>query len=242
MSPRETILCADLAEVARRAAEEWIRTCREAVARSGRFTVALSGGNTPRSLFELLAGDKFRTAIAWERIHFFWGDERAVPADHRDSNYRMAREALLAKVPARPENIHRVETERGAEKAAAEYEATLREVFALGPGAWPRFDLALLGLGDDGHTASLFPASEALKEEKRLAVATLVAKLKSERITMTLPVLNHAASVVFLISGVAKAKAVRDILRDHAPLPAAQVDPLDGTLLWLVDRAAAALL
>jgi 6-phosphogluconolactonase len=242
MSARETILCADLAEVARRAAEEWIRTCREAVARSGRFTVALSGGNTPRSLYELLAGADFRGGIPWDQIHFFWGDERAVPADHPDSNYRMAREALLAKVPAREENIHRVETERGAENAAAAYEDALREIFALPPGAWPRIDLVLLGLGDDGHTASLFPASDALKEEKRLVVANFVAKLKSNRITMTLPVLNHAANVVFLVVGAAKAKAVRDILRDHAALPAAQVDALDGRLLWIVDREAAALL
>jgi 6-phosphogluconolactonase len=242
MSARETILCADVAEVARRAAEEWIRACRDAVERSGRFTVALSGGNTPRSLYDLLAGAEFRDKIPWDRIHFFWGDERAVPADHPDSNYGMARAALLAKVPARQENIHRVETDRGAVKAAAAYEDTLREVFALGAGAWPSFDLMLLGLGDDGHTASLFPGSAALSEAKRLVVANFVEKLKSERITMTLPVLNRAATVVFLVSGAAKAKAVGDILRARAPLPAAQVDPLGGRLLWILDRDAAAFL
>jgi 6-phosphogluconolactonase len=242
MSTRETLLCADIAEVAHRAAEEWTRACRDAVARSGRFTVALSGGNTPRSLYEVLAGVDFRGKIPWDRIHFFWGDERVVPADHPDSNYHMAREALLAKVPAREANIHRVETERGAEKAAAAYEDTLREVFALEAGAQPRFDFVLLGLGDDCHTASLFPGSDALEEQKRLVVATFVAKLKSERVTMTLPVLNHAASVVFLVSGAAKANCVRDILVNHAAFPAARVDPPDGSLLWIVDHAAAALL
>lgn len=242
MSARETIVCADIAELARRAAEEWFGACRDAVERSGRFAVALSGGTTPRSLFELLAGANFRGKLPWDRIHFFWGDERAVAADHPDSNYRMAREALLARVPAREENIHRVETERGAEKAAAAYEATLRQVFALDAGACPRFDLILLGLGDDGHTASLFPGSAALSEEKRLVVANYVEKLNTERVTMTFPVLNRAANVVFLVSGAAKAKPVRDILRAGVPLPAGRVIPLDGRLLWMLDRDAAALL
>jgi 6-phosphogluconolactonase len=242
MSARQEMVCADLAELSRRAAAEWARIAGDAVARSDRFAVALSGGNTPRSLYATLARAEFRNEIPWDHIHFFWGDERAVPADHPDSNYRMAREALLAKVPVPEENIHRVETERGAEEAAAAYEATLRAVFSLAADARPRFDLILLGLGDEGHTASLFPGSAALGEQKRLVVATYVEKLKSDRITMTLPVLNHAANVYFLVSGASKAKVVKELLRSHADLPAAKVQPANGRLVWLVDREAAALL
>src|SRR5204863_8511797 len=227
---------------ARKAAEEWIRIGGEAIDRSGRFAVALSGGNTPRSLYAELAGAEFRERIFWGRVHFFWGDERAVAADHPDSNYRMAHEALLAKIPVPRENVHRIETERGPKGAAAAYEIVLRDFFALGGGSWPRFDLILLGIGDDGHTASLFPGSATLGEDKRLVSATFVEKLKSDRITLTLPVLNQAANVIVLVSGGAKAKAVREALTADSRLPAARVRPLDGTLLWILDRDAAALL
>jgi 6-phosphogluconolactonase len=239
MSQREEIVCADLEALGRRAAEEFTRIAGAATARAGRFSVALSGGNTPRALHTALADAEFRGRISWDAVHFFWGDERVVPADHPDSNYRMAYETLLSKISVPQKNIHRVETELGAEGAADAYEKTLRRFFA--GGAAPRFDLLLLGIGDDGHTASLFPGSPALHEEKRWVAATYAEKLKSERVTLTLPVLNAAANVIFLVSGEAKAKPARETRSAGSELPAAQVRPA-GRLLWILDRAAASLL
>jgi len=174
MTRREKIVCADLDDLARRAAAEWVRTADEAIARAGRFAVALSGGNTPRALYAKLAGEVLRSRIAWERWHFFWGDERSVPPDHADSNYRMAFEALLSRVPVPAANIHRIETERGPAEAAAAYETALRDFFAMPRGGFPRFDLVLLGIGEEGHTASLFPGSAAL-----LAWADTLSELKT---------------------------------------------------------------
>jgi len=242
MSAPEVLVCADIDELARKAADESVRIAGAAIAGSGRFAAALSGGNTPRSLYATLAGPGFRDCISWDGVHLFWGDERAVPADHPDSNYRSAYETLLSKVPIPERNIHRIETELGPEKAAAAYEDLLRRFFALSGGASPRFDLILLGVGEEGHTASLFPGGGALREEKRLAVAAYVDKLKSHRITLTLPVLNHAANVFFLVSGQSKAKVVKEILGSHSRLPAAEVQPANGRLLWLLDAPAAALL
>jgi 6-phosphogluconolactonase len=240
MTQYEEIVCADIADLARKAGLEWMRAADEAIARAGRFAVALSGGNTPRALYAALAADEFRSRIAWDRVHFFWGDERSVPADHSDSNYRMACEALLARVPAPQANIHRIETERGPEKAAAAYEAALGDFFASPPGTFPRFDLILLGIGEEGHTASLFPGSAALAERERLVIAAYVEKLKTYRITFTLPVLNSAAEVAFLVAGKAKAGVVKQTLRDGADLPAARVAPTNGRLSWFLDKEAAA--
>lgn len=242
MTRREEIVCADIEDLARKAAEEWVRCAAGAIERSGRFSVALSGGNTPRALYTKLAGEAFRSRIAWNRMHFFWGDERAVPADHPDSNYRMAYEALLSRVPVPAANIHRIETERGPEVAAAAYATILRDFFALPRGVFPHFDLILLGLGEEGHTASLFPGSAALDERERLVIAVYVEKLKTDRITFTPPVLNSAAEVAFLVSGKSKTEVVKQALRDGADLPAARVAPADGRLLWFLDKEAAALL
>ncbi|HEX9442727.1 MAG TPA: 6-phosphogluconolactonase [Candidatus Binatia bacterium] len=244
MSRAEKIVCRDLADLSRRAAAEFVRVTRGAAARSGRSAVALSGGSTPKALYALLAGPEFSPQIPWSEVHFFWGDERAVPPDHPDSNYRMAYETLLSKAPVPPENIHRIEAERPPEAAAAAYEQTIREFFRLAATDWPRFDLILLGLGDDGHTASLFPDNPALSEERRLAVATYVEKLGAHRITLTLPVLNHAANVFFLAAGKSKAAVLADVLRPGPGerLPAGRVDPADGRLVWFMDQAAAAFL
>lgn len=242
MTRREKIVCADLDDLARRAAAEWVRTADEAIARAGRFAVALSGGNTPRALYAKLAGEVLRSRIAWERWHFFWGDERSVPPDHADSNYRMAFEALLSRVPVPAANIHRIETERGPAEAAAAYETALRDFFAMPRGGFPRFDLVLLGIGEEGHTASLFPGSAALAERERLVVAVYVEKLKTDRITFTLPVLNSAAEVAFLVSGKSKAEVVKQTLRDGADIPAARVAPADGRVLWFLDKEAASFL
>jgi 6-phosphogluconolactonase len=190
------------------------------------------------------SGTASKTIRAWERINFFWGDERHVPPDHAESNYRMTHEALLAKAPVRAANIHRIKGEYlDPQSAAAEYEGVLRKSFGLSSTELPRFDLVLLGLGPDGHTASLFPGTAALAERERLVVANWVEKFNAFRITMTLPVLNNAASVIFLVSGEGKATVLREVLeggRDR--FPSQLIRPADGTLLWLVDAAAAALL
>jgi 6-phosphogluconolactonase len=229
-------------ELSGAAAEELIRASEDAVTQRGRFTVALSGGSTPNNLYTLLATNA-RASLPWDRMFFFWGDERHVGPQHPDSNYRMAEECLLAKVPVPAGNVFRIPAENPDAAAAAEaYEQTLRKFFALEPGAVPRFDLILLGIGPDGHTASLFPETAALNEKSRLVVANWVEKLNTSRITFTLPVLNGARIVMFLVSGTDKAPAVRAVLEGDAPgeqYPAKLVHPTDGRLLWLVDRAAA---
>ena len=211
-----------------------------AVQTNARFTVALSGGSTPKQLYSLLASGSIPN-IPWQKTFFFLGDERFVPADHPESNYRMVRETgLLAKVPE--SNVFRVRTEQAnAADAARDYEQTLRRFFGLKPGEFPRFDLILLGLGPDGHTASLFPGSAALNEKNALVAANWVEKFQSYRITFTYPVLNHAACDAFLVSGADKANIVRDVLKNYAAnLPSQKVRPRDGRLLWLLDRAAGA--
>ena len=222
------------------AAEEFVRIGRAAIAERGRFTVALSGGSTPRSLYSLLAKDYVN--FSWSQTFLFFGDERHVPPDHPDSNYGMVNEALLSKAPIPAENVYRVKAELSdASAAASEYEDQLRGFFKLGPGEFPHFDLILLGMGPDGHTASLFPDSEGLKEKSRLVIANWVEKFKTHRITFTFPVLNHATDVMFLASGPDKADMVREILEGtHTPpFPAQQIQP-QGRLLWMLDKAAAA--
>jgi 6-phosphogluconolactonase len=228
------------------AANEIVSAAGSAVADHGRFSWALSGGSTPRDLYRLLASDGYRDRMPWNAIHFFWGDERHVPPDHPDSNFRMAREAMLDAVPVPPSNIHRVPAEEtDASRAAAEYEATLRSFFGLGAGEWPRFDLILLGLGKDGHTASLFPGGDALNEREKLVVAPWVEAQKTFRVTFTPPVLNHALRAMFLAAGDDKAEALRAVLegaREPERYPAQVVEGSEGNVSWWVDRAAARLL
>jgi 6-phosphogluconolactonase len=224
------------------AAEEVVRAANQALAERGRFTLALSGGSTPQSLYTLLATNA-RSSVPWDRTFFFWSDERHVPPTDPDSNYRMAHESMLAKVPVPAGNVFRVPAEMPDAAAAAEtYEQTIRKFFALQPEQFPRFDLILLGMGPDGHTASLFPETAALPEKSRLVVANWVEKLKTSRITFTLPVLNAASSVAFLVSGTDKAPALKAVLESDAPgeqYPAKLVRPSDGKLIWFVDRGAA---
>ncbi len=230
----------DLDDLARGAAEEIAKSAEEAIAARGRFTIALSGGNTPKPAYRLLAE---KPGIDWSRVHVFWGDDRHVPPDHPDSNFGMAHDALLSKVPIPLDNIHRMRTEKpDAERAAEEYAWTLRSAFGLDEGEWPRFDLVLMGIGVDAHTASLFPGSEAVRERSRLVIAPWVSSLGTFRITLTAPVFNHAALALFLVSGEEKAEALRAVLEgDLQPdrFPAQIVRPEEGKLLWLVDRAAA---
>lgn len=225
-----------LSELSQAAAEEFVSQAASAVKKTGRFSVALSGGSTPRGLFSLLASGDL-PSIPWDKIYFFWGDERHVPPDHPQSNYRVANELLLSKVSVPRENIFRIEAEDPADEAAQAYEQTIRDFFKAQEEV-PRFDLILLGIGPEGHTASLFPGTGALQEKERLVVANWVEKLKAHRVTMTLPLLNHAACNVFLVSGADKAEAVQGVFAGQA-LPAGLVRPKLGRLLWLVDREAA---
>jgi 6-phosphogluconolactonase len=224
------------------AAEEVVRAASEAVAERGRFTIVLSGGSTPKSLFNLLATNA-RTVLPWDRMFFFWGDERHVPPTDPDSNYKMAEETMLSKIPVPAGNVFRIAAENPDAAAAADtYEKTLQKFFALEPGQFPRFDLILLGMGPDGHTASLFPGSAGLQEKSRLVIANWVEKFKTSRLTFTLPVLNAAACVTFLVSGTDKAPALHAVLEGDAPgeqYPSKLVRPVDGKLIWLIDRAAA---
>jgi 6-phosphogluconolactonase len=207
------------------------------------FTLVLSGGSTPKNTFTILANDEsFRAQIPWERIHFFWGDERHVPPDHEESNYRMANEILLSRVPVPRENIHRIKSENpDAGIAAEQYEQELRIFFNLKRGQLPRFDCVLLGIGTDGHTASLFPGTGALHEESRLVVANRVEQFQAYRITLTLPVLNNADLVMFIVSGKEKATMLKKVIEEKhpTPFPARLIEPKHGRLLWLVDQPAA---
>ena len=218
-----------------------------AIAARGAFRVALSGGTTPIGMYSRLADDPvLRSQVHWEKVHFFWGDERQVPPDHQDSNYRMVREAMLDRLPIDPHHVHRIKAEDpDASRAAAAYEETLRTIFVLKPSQVPEFDLIHLGMGPDGHTASLFPATEALHETRRLVVSNRVPKLNTDRITLTVPVLNAAMSVLFVVHGDDKAPVLKEVLEgpyDPDRLPAQLVRPTRGRLLWLVDASAARLL
>ncbi|MCI0656427.1 MAG: 6-phosphogluconolactonase [Acidobacteria bacterium] len=245
MSPQSDVrVFPDLLSLSRAAAAEFVTRAREAVQARGVFTVVLSGGSTPKTLYSLLADDpRLRNDVVWEKVHFFFSDERHVPPDHPDNNYRMAYRALLSKIPAPPWNAHRMATELVDATGVADYcEQVLREFFRLSPGAFPRFDLVLLGLGAEGHTASLFPRSPALKETKHLAVAAWVEALEAWRISLTLPVLNNASEVAFLVSGSEKAEALRNVLEgsyDPDHWPAQAVQPTPGRRVFFVDQAAA---
>lgn len=235
----------DAEAVARAAARDFVAVSREAVERRGRLCVALSGGSTPRRLYELLAEEPLRGQVDWERVEFFWGDERAVPPDHPQSNYGMASAALLGKLGVSPARIHRIKGELGdGNEAARQYQEEIARVFDVLPdGPPPAFDLLLLGLGADGHTASLFPYSEALPERRRWVVSHYVARLGTRRITLTAPVLNRAREIRVLVAGDDKAATLREALdgeRDPERLPIQLVTPEFGRLVWMVDRAAAA--
>lgn len=223
------------------AAQEFATQAESAVRERGVFRVALSGGSTPKTLYSLLASPEF-ASIPWEKIQLYFGDERDVPPDDPESNYRMANEAMISKIHIPPGNVFRVQTEgKTADQAAAEYEQTIGKSFALKPGEFPRFDLILLGMGPDGHTASLFPGSAALNEQTRAVVANWVDKFQSYRITFTYPVLNNAACVMFLASGPEKAEMIRNVLEEHRQdLPSARVHPTNGRLVWMLDQLAAA--
>jgi 6-phosphogluconolactonase len=207
--------------------------------------VALAGGSTPRGLYQLLTGEPYRSQLSWKHLRVFWGDERTVPPDHQDSNFRMAEEALLSHVPVPAKQVFRIEGELPAGEAAARYEAVLREQFRLSPGEFPKFDLILLGMGPDGHTASLFPGTSVVAESHKLVAAPWVEKFHTHRVTLTPPVLNAAKHVVVLVSGRDKATALQAVLEgpsEPARYPAQVLNPTAGHMVWLVNQDAAGLL
>jgi 6-phosphogluconolactonase len=235
----EVRVLADPAEVAATAADEIVAAAEAAMAARGRFTVALAGGSTPKATYSFLAAEPRRDRIDWARVEVFFGDERCVPPEHPDSNYRMANEALLSKVPVASDHVHRIRGEVAAEDAAVEYEALLRA--RLGAGPWPPFDLVLLGMGPDGHTASLFPGTTALAETSHLAIALFVPHLGAHRVTLTAPELSAARRVIVTAVGAEKAAALAAALDGPSgSVPIQLVRPPTGALTWLVDRAAAA--
>lgn len=232
----------DLTAVATRAAELFVRRAHEARP-AGRFTVALSGGSTPKAFHQLLAAPPYRDKVQWSQVQFYWGDDRTVAPDDPESNFRMARETLLDRLSIREAQMHRIHTELDSTAAAALYEDELRQDFQLSQGQLPRFDLIYLGMGPDGHTASLFPHTAALGITDRLVTANYVPQLSTTRITLTYPVLNNAATIAFLVAGPDKADALAAVLegpRDPETYPSQRIAPVEGDFYWMVDRAAAA--
>ena len=240
----EIIIVEDLHSLSRKAAVLFVEQAAAVLKTRPFFSMALSGGSTPKHLYRLLNSDPgLKDAVAWEKIHFFWGDERHVPPDHAQSNYRMAYEAMLSALPLPQGNIHRIISEDSdAGRAARRYAQEISRFFQLQAGQFPHFDLIWLGMGPDGHVASLFPQTAALTEKKLLVAANWVEKFQSYRITMTPPVLNHAECIIFLVSGANKAESLKHVLEggeQAQQLPAQMIQPLHGKLYWIIDRAAA---
>jgi 6-phosphogluconolactonase len=234
----------DFESLSRGAAELFVQLAADSTSARGRFSVALAGGNTPARTYELLSQDPLRDRVAWDRTHIFWGDERCVPADDPRSNARMARQSLLKLLPVPPAGIYPIECADQPRDGARRYESLLRDFFAGGP---PRLDTIFLGLGENGHTASLFPFSPTLDEQERWVCEVHPAGQDIRRVTMTAPLINQARAVVFILSSASKAQVLKEVLegpRDPARLPAQLIDPAPhgGELYWLVDAPAASLL
>ena len=234
-------------EIALHAAAEVVRIAKEAVAGRGVFTIALAGGSTPKTLYTLLAEHpSLRNSLPWDKMKVFFGDERHVGPGHTDSNFQMAADAMLSKAPLQPGQIHRIKGEYpDSGLAASEYEEVIRREFDLAAAAFPRFDLILLGMGNEGHTLSLFPGTKALHEMQRVVTHNWVGKLYTDRVTLTAQAANNAANVIFMIAGCDKASALKAVLEGpHEPdqLPAQMIQPTNGTLSWLIDEAAGSML
>jgi len=230
------------AALARAGAQLFTSAAVQAVASRGLARIAISGGTTPEVMFELLAAEPFVAQVPWDKLDLYWVDERCVPPDNAESNYRMTREALLSKVPLPSERIHRIEGELEPELAAARYESTIRNTFKLEGAETPTFDLILLGMGEDGHTASLFPHTEALNDLSHIAIANHVPQKDTWRVTLTWPVINQGREVAFLIEGEGKAQVLHDVfMGPYQPetFPSQIIRPANGRLILLLDAAAA---
>ncbi len=237
----QVLVLADPEALSRSAADLVSAAIEAAAAAKSTVRLVVSGGSTPRRLYTLLGEPPWRERIEWKKVHLFWADERCVPPDHNESNYRLVAGTLLSRVDLPEDRIHRIRGEKDPEPAAQAYEEEILAFFR--PAALPVFDLILLGAGEDGHTASLFPGSPVLREKKRLAVPVYREAPKHNRVTLTLPVLNHAAHILFLASGRSKAAVVHEIVEDGNPkqYPAGLVQPSSG-VTWMIDREAAGLL
>jgi 6-phosphogluconolactonase len=246
-SKREVRILKDGEAIARRAAEKFVSLAQSAMQRSGSFSVALAGGSTPKILYSLLSTDPdLRARLPWDKMHLFFGDERHVGPDDSQSNFKMASETMITKAPVNPDQVHRMKGEYpDAEQAAREYEQVLRAHFRLTGAELPRFDLVLVGMGDEGHTLSLFPGTKALHAEGRTVVRNWVGKLFTDRITITAPVACNATMILFMITGKEKALALKGVLEgpfEPEQLPSQLLQPTNGELLWLVDQAAGSML
>src|SRR5258708_6394583 len=244
MAEPKLIILNDPQELYVRAAEETAHIAGESVCTHGEFTLCLSGGSTPAATYDLLA-TRFHLSVDWKEVQFYWGDERCVPPDDPERTYARANRPMLSKIALRPDQVHRMRGEDPPAKAAAAYEDELRKQFGLEEGEFPRFDLIMLGLGDNRHTASLFPGDPAIHETQRMVVAVEVDAEPRDRLSITPPVINNALRVMFLVAGQGKAAAVKDVLegpRDPDRFPAQIVAPHNGEVIWLLDKAAASLL
>jgi len=233
-------ILADLEAISRKAAEIFLHLSKQCISSSSRFVVALSGGTTPKRLYTLLGSNTLRNMIDWSHIYFFWVDERCVPKEDGESNFKLAFDNLLSKVPVRTSNIYRIKGEKNPDEGANEYEKDMRKFF--GTSGFPVFDLIILGIGEDGHTASLFPRTKSLKEKTRLAVPVYMQKANSNRVTLTLPVLNNADQIIFLVAGESKAHIVRSVLtgnQERKQYPAGLINPSHDNIQWLIDQEAA---
>lgn len=233
-------MLSDLEALSHCAASIFVGVSRNSIATKKRFAVAISGGSTPRRFYTLLGSETYRDQVDWQHVHFFWVDERCVPKEHEESNFRTAFDTLLSKIPIPDENIHRIRGEEDPDRAARDYEEEIKKFF----GVWesPIFDLMILGTGEDGHTASLFPGSKSLDEKMRLAVPVYLEKPNRNRVTLTLPVLNNAAQIVFLVSGLSKANIIHEILGREGKkerYAVGLVNPSHGHITWLIDQEAA---
>ncbi|HLZ51803.1 MAG TPA: 6-phosphogluconolactonase [Candidatus Acidoferrum sp.] len=246
-SSTEVRVLPDAASIAKRAATSLLEIAGDAVRQKGSFELVLSGGSTPKALYSLLVDDPaLRSQVPWQKMHLFFGDERHVKPEDPQSNYRMAWEAMISKSPLKPEQVTRVKAENPrAEDAAKDYEQAIRTYFKLAEGQFPRFDLVLLGMGSEGHVASLFPGTKALRENRRIVVHNWVGKVLMDRITLTAPAINNARHIISMVTGADKCPALTAVLeRVYEPdqLPAQLIQPVNGTLLWLVDTAAGSML
>jgi 6-phosphogluconolactonase len=244
MSPVPEIhIFSDPQDLASKAADLFLSSAEQAIATSNRFLAVLSGGATPKTLYSILTSPSYAGRLDWSKVQFLFGDERCVPPSHPDSNFAMANEALFTPLNISPTQIHRMRGEDQPETAAAQYEDTLRRLTATAPGQWPVLDLVLLGMGSDGHTASLFPGTASLHEQIRWVVPSLAPQGTRSRLTLTLGVINHATVILFLVSGLNKSHIVQQVLErqptDPVRYPAELIRPERGRLLWYLDRTAA---
>lgn len=239
LKPRIEVL-PHLEAISHKAAEMFVNASRSRIASQGKFSAAISGGSTPRKLYSLLGSAEYSPQVDWQRVHFFWVDERCVPKEHEESNFKAAFDRLLSKIPIPGENIHRIKGEEDPDKAARDYEKEVRTFFGMS--GLPMFDLVILGMGEDGHTASLFSGSNLLKERIRVAAPVYLEKPNWNRITLTLPVLNNATQILFLVAGHSKVDVVYEILgngRKKERYPAGLISPVHGSITWLIDQEAA---